>query len=73
MNEHSFVVSLQGGAARRTLEGAGYEDAALAYLEACHPPADAEGEVVVIVREAGSGCEQCFRIEVATGHTQPCD
>ena len=73
MSEHSYVVSLQTGAGRRTLEGAGFEDAAVAYLEACHPPPDDEGEVVVIVREAASGCEQCFRIDVFTGRTSPCD
>ncbi len=69
----AFVVRLGSGAGRRALEGSSFEDAALNYLEACHPPADGEGDVVVIVREEASGCEQCFRIELATGQTEPCD
>ncbi len=68
-----YVVRLGSGAGRRALDGSSFEDAALSYLEACHPPADAEGDVVVIVREQASGCEQCFRIELATGNTEPCD
>ena len=37
----AFVVRLGSGAGRRALDGSSFEDAALTYLEACHPPADA--------------------------------
>lgn len=73
MAEQKFVVQLKSAGARRAITGHSFEDAALAYLEECHPPADATGEVVLIVRQAHSGHEQCFRIEVTTGRTQPCD
>jgi hypothetical protein len=71
--EHSYLVHLKPEGGRRRIEGASFEDAALAYLEACHPPADAEGEVSLIVREETSGAEQCFRIDMETGRTEPCD
>ena len=71
--EHSYLVHLKPQSGRRRVSGTSFEDAALAYLEACHPPADAEGEVSLIVREEGSGAEQCFRIDVETGRTEPCD
>lgn len=71
--EHSYLVHLKSECGRRRIEGASFEDAALAYLEACHPPADAEGEVSLIVREEISGAEQCFRIDVETGRAEPCD
>ena len=73
MSEQAYVVRLQSGQGLRSVEGSGFEDAALAYLEACHPPADVEGEVVVIVRQTATGHEQCFRVEVATGEAAPCD
>ncbi|HEY5409099.1 MAG TPA: DUF5961 family protein [Caulobacteraceae bacterium] len=68
----SYLVHLRHGAGRRAVAGESFEDAALAYLEACHPPADAEGEVSLVVREEASGCEQCFRIDVASGRAEPC-
>jgi hypothetical protein len=66
-----YQVRLHDGRVRRSVVGDSFEAAALAYLEECHPPADADGDVVVIVRDEGGG-EQCFRIEVATGHAEPC-
>ena len=71
--EQSYVVHLRPEGGRRVVSGTSFEDAALAYLEACHPPPDAEGDVAVIVRDQASGCEQCFRIDVATGRSEPCD
>ncbi len=72
-SQHDYLVRLHDGRVRRSVEGDSFEAAALAYLEECHPPADAEGEVVVIVRDQAGGGEQCFRIEVATGRAEPCD
>lgn len=47
------------------------EAAAIAYLEDfAH---DAEGDdLAVVVRDADTGREQCFRIDLATGETTPC-
>ena len=55
-----------------TIEGESPEDAAIAFVEAWHPAADADGDVQVFVREEGSGREQCFRIDLSSGDTQPC-
>lgn len=55
------------------VEGESFEAAAVAFVDAWHPTVDAEGDVAVIVREADSGHEQCFRIDVETGETRPCD
>ena len=55
------------------VEGDSFEEAAVAFVETWHPGADAEGDVSVIVREDESGHEQCFRIDVETGATNPCD
>ncbi len=68
-----YVVHLRPEGGRRLVSGTSFEDAAVAYLEACHPPADDEGEIRLIVRDEASGCEQCFRVELATGRTEPCD
>lgn len=70
---HEYQVRLHHGGGRRALGGESFEAAALAYLEECHPPADAMGEVVVIVRDAASGAEQCFRIEAGGGRIEACD
>jgi hypothetical protein len=73
MAVQKFVVQLKADGARRAITGRSFEEAALAYLEECHPPADSMGEVVLVVRQALSGHEQCFRIEVASGRAEPCD
>ncbi len=70
--EQSYLVRLRPEGGRRLVSGTSFEDAAVAYLEACHPPADDEGEISLIVRDEASGLEQCFRIELATGRTEPC-
>ncbi len=71
--EHSYLVHLRPGGGRRQVNGTSFEDAAAAYLEACHPPADEEGDVSLIVRDEASGREQCFRIDLDSGRTEPCD
>jgi Family of unknown function (DUF5961) len=54
------------------VEGRSYEDAALTFVESWHPAIDADGEVSVIVRDAESGREECFRIDVEHGEAAPC-
>ena len=55
------------------VEGASFEDAALHFLEAHHPPPDAEDEVSLIIEDCETGHRQCFRIDLMTGETAPCD
>ena len=71
--EQRYVVRLSPEGGRRLVIGSSFEDAAVAYLEACHPPADDDGEISLIVHDEASGREQCFRIELATGRAVPCD
>jgi hypothetical protein len=54
------------------VEGQSYEDAALAFVEEWRPAADADSEVQIIVRDANSGREQCFRIDLFSGEAAPC-
>jgi Family of unknown function (DUF5961) len=66
---------LHGGHARRVDEPTA-EAAAVAYLEA-FDPAPEENEqgneiVSLIVRDEASGHEQCFRVDLNTGRTEPC-
>jgi len=49
-----------------------FEEAALEFVEAWHPAADAEGEVRVIVLDAETGREQCFTVDVGHGEAEPC-
>lgn len=56
----------------RRLDEVSFEAAAIAYLEDFHPPVTGDGEIQVIVREVGSGHQQCFRIDTATGETSVC-
>ncbi|NQE63749.1 DUF5961 family protein [Caulobacter sp. RHG1] len=48
------------------------EAAALAYLEDFGGDPDEDDVVAVVVRDAETGREQCFRIDLATGETAPC-
>lgn len=54
------------------VEAINFQDAALAFLEGNHPQADGE-EVSLLVEDCETGERQCFRIDVATGETAPCD
>jgi hypothetical protein len=49
-----------------------YEEAALEFVEAWHPAADADGEVTVIVLDHATGREQCFTVDVGAGEAEPC-
>lgn len=48
-----------------------FADAALAFLETHH--VDDEAEVALMVEDCETGERQCFRIDLATGETAPCD
>lgn len=56
----------------RRVEAATFEDAALSFLEAHHPDA-AGDEVSLLVEDCETGERQCFRIDLASGETAPCD
>ena len=66
---------LHGGHAR-TVDEPTAEAAAVAYLEAFghQPEEDENGNEIVslIVRDDASGHEQCFRVDLTTGRTEPC-
>jgi hypothetical protein len=57
----------------RVVEGVSFEDAALSFLEAEHPAAEAHDELSVLVEDCETGERQCLRIDLATGETEPCD
>jgi hypothetical protein len=50
-----------------------FEAAAVAYLEAWADEATEDGTASVIVRDLASGHEHCFRLDLVTGATAPCD
>jgi hypothetical protein len=71
---HAFSVHGQDEApsrGRRVIAGS-FETAALAFLEAHHPDGDG-GEVALMVEDCESGERQCFRVDLASGATEPCD
>ncbi|MFL5295697.1 MAG: DUF5961 family protein [Phenylobacterium sp.] len=55
------------------LEGVSFEDAALAFVEARHLTANEDDEVSLLVEDCDTGERQCFRIDLASGATAPCD
>ena len=54
------------------VQGASFEEAVLAFIEDWHPAPDDEGEVSLVVRDQGTGREQCFRIDIGAGEIAPC-
>lgn len=55
------------------VDGVSFEDAALAFIEGFHPAADADDEVRLFIEDCESGERQCFRIDMTSGETAPCD
>ena len=56
------------------VEDVSFDSAALSYLEELPPILHRdEHEVSVIVRELGGGREHCFRIDLHSGDTAPCE
>jgi hypothetical protein len=51
---------------------ASFEEAALEFTEVWHPPADAQGDVRVIVVDRDTGREQCFTVDLGSGDAEPC-
>ncbi|MDB5476924.1 MAG: hypothetical protein JWP49_2435 [Phenylobacterium sp.] len=72
--ERSFSVhGLEEAPSRgQRVEAINFQDAALAFLEAHHPQVEA-AEVSLLVEDCETGERQCFRVDVATGETAPCD
>jgi hypothetical protein len=54
------------------VDAVSFEEAAVAFVELWHPPVDADNEVSVIVRQAESGVELCYRIDLDSGDAAPC-
>ena len=48
-----------------------FEDAALTFLETHHPPDFSE--VSLLVEDCETGERQCFRVDLESGATEPCD
>ncbi len=55
------------------VDGQGFEDAALRFVEDFHPSADGDDTVSLIVEDCGTGERQCFTIDLGTGEAAPCD
>ena len=55
------------------VEGLSFEDAALAFVEARHLEPDGGDEVALMVADVETGEQQCFRVDLASGDTAPCD
>lgn len=62
---------LHGGHARPVDEPTA-EAAAVAYLEDFGHDIDSDDAVSLIVRDDATGREQCFRVDLTTGQTEPC-
>jgi hypothetical protein len=54
------------------VEGLSFEDAALHFVEDRHPEGEGD-EVSLFVEDCETGERQCFRIDLETGATAPCD
>lgn len=53
------------------VDAASFEDAALSFVETHH--LDHDAEVSLMVEDCETGERQCFRIDLETGETAPCD
>jgi len=57
----------------RPIEGISFEDAAIGFIDAWSPAGDPEGDVQLVVVDCASGEQQCLRVDLDTGETEPCD
>jgi hypothetical protein len=55
------------------VEGLSFEDAALRFVEDWRLEPDGGQDVSLLVEDCDTGERQCFRIDLATGATAPCD
>jgi hypothetical protein len=62
----------EASARAHLITGLSFEDAALAFVEDWHPAAKGE-EVSLIVEDCETGERQCFRVDLESGETEPCD
>ena len=75
VDTHRFYVHASDAArgAGRVIEDAASPDEA-AFIFAEHGLADADREnVALIVKDCDTGAQHCFRIDLATGESAPCD
>lgn len=63
----------EASARAHVVTGVSFEDAALHFLEDHHPAADEDDEVSLYVEDLATGERQCFRVDLETGETAPCD
>jgi hypothetical protein len=56
----------------RLVEETSFEAAAIAYVEDGDLSFPADDDLRVIVHDIGTGHEHCFRLDLATGETEPC-
>ena len=69
----TFSVYIHGDARHcRTIEGADFEDAALAFVHDWAPQLDEDGQVSVIVTDQETGREQCLCVDMADDSADPC-
>lgn len=73
LHRYTVHAAEDGRNAAHTVEGTSFEDAAIAFVERWAPAPDAEGDVAVIVRDAETGAQHCFRIDLGSGDAAPCD
>jgi hypothetical protein len=70
-----FSVHAQSEGRHRSeiIYGEAHEAAAIGFVEQHTPSLDEDDHVSVIVHDCDSGQERCFRIDLGTGETAPCD
>lgn len=70
-----FAIHSHAAASSRAqlIEGAGFADAAIRFVEEFHPAADAGDAVSLTVEDCDTGERQCFTIDLASGEAEPCD
>jgi hypothetical protein len=56
-----------------TPDAKSFVEAAILFTEVWHPPADAQGEVAVIVIDKETGRQRCYSVDVGHGEAAPCD
>ena len=71
--DYSVHAADEGRGRSHRVQGTSFEDAAFAFVERWAPAPDADGDVAVIVEDAETGARHCFRIDLGSGETAPCD
>jgi hypothetical protein len=72
MPDRAYCVHAVHDKRAHEVQGASFEEAALAFIEDWHPAPDDEGDVSLVVRDQLTGREQCFRIDLGAGEVAPC-